>query len=120
MKIDAALQSPTNFARAVEGLRDLDAQELPCEILECLLDSVKWIYQEQRGGGGGAKGVAVIGGDAFLDMLVYVTVRASLRRPHHKLQYVWALGDPDQLQSEGGYYLTVLESAVTFISSQAV
>lgn len=32
-------------------------------------------------------------------------------------QLAWALCDPQQLQSEGGYYLTVLESAVTYLTT---
>jgi hypothetical protein len=115
MKIAESYRSSNNFASAVEVLRELDAQELPCEVLECLLEVVKRIYRDQIA----TSNSAIIGGDAFLDILVYVTVHASLRRPHQKLQYAWALCDPDELQSEGGYYLTVFESAVTFIASQA-
>lgn len=87
-------------------------------MLECLLDSVKRIYREGMGKGG--KASAVIGGDVFLDILVYVVIQARLRRPHQRLQFAWALCDPEQLQSEGGYYLTVFESAITFLTNNVV
>lgn len=140
MRIAAPFRSAVNFAESVAELRELDAQELPSEVLETLLDCVKSIYREGMAASPG--GAAVIGGDTFLDILVFVVAQTQLQRPFLKLavrlpvlffvrrrhvsllmstraQFAWALCDPQQLQSEGGYYLTVFESAVTFIASHA-
>lgn len=119
MRIEPQFQSATNFAQSVAQMQQLEARELPSEVLESLLDCVKLVYAEGRRvqeGDGPAK-EHVIGADVFLDILVYVAVQARLKRPFRRLTMAWALCDPAQLQSEGGYYLTVLESAFTFIAS---
>ena len=87
---------------------------MPSEIMERILDCVKSIYKE-------ASVVAdkVLGADDFLPILIYVTLKSSLMKPFAKLSMVWALCDPEQLQSEGGYYLTVFESGLTWITSEA-
>lgn len=82
MRIAAPFRSAVNFAESVAELRELDTQELPSEVLETLLDCVKSIYRE---GMVLSSGEAVIGGDTFLDILVFVVVQARLQRPFLKL-----------------------------------
>ena len=56
--------------------------------------------------------------DDFLPVLIFAVVHASLdRRPLLARATLWALADPLMLQSEPGYYLTMFDAAVEYVSS---
>jgi hypothetical protein len=57
-----------------------------------------------------------LGADEFLPIFMYVFCKSSLQRPSLHYQLMWKLCHPDQLHGECGYYLTVYESSVDFVS----
>ena len=56
----------------------------------------------------------------FLYILSHATAASSLRHPLQNRDLMWALCHPDQLHGEGGYYLTVYESALEFITHETM
>lgn len=59
-----------------------------------------------------------IGADDLVPIFLYVFCHSNLKHPIRNRDLMWSLCHPDQLHGEGGYYLTVYESAIEFISNE--
>lgn len=59
-----------------------------------------------------------IGADDLVPIFLFVFVQAELTCPILCKELMWALCHPDQLQGEGGYYLTVFESSIEFVTEE--
>ena len=115
LHIPEAYRHDGGFADAQESLRALQHDQLPCEILDALLRTVRAIYKTANKLGA----QAVMAGDDLLPVLIYVVIHSDgLANPFSKCMLAWELCDPEQLQSEAGYYLTVFESGLQWIISQ--
>jgi hypothetical protein len=57
----------------------------------------------------------VLGADDLLPIFIFVLCRSGLQTPIRNKELLWNLCHPDQLHGESGYYLTLYESAVTFV-----
>jgi hypothetical protein len=62
-----------------------------------------------------APSVASLGADEFFPVFVYVLVHAELTSPLALQHFLWAAADPRELQGQGGYFLTVLQAACTWL-----
>ncbi|GAB5370623.1 hypothetical protein AAMO2058_001509300 [Amorphochlora amoebiformis] len=54
--------------------------------------------------------------DDFFPIFLFVMVNSTLKHPHLNKSLMWGLCSRAELQGEGGYYLTVYEAAVTYIT----
>lgn len=106
-------RSPRDWQNAVDALSGMHAQETPTAMLSQLFSSAKAVYIEHsRNEEAGGK---LLGADDFVPIHIFCVVRAALRRPLLCCHLMWNLCDPDKLQGEAGYYLTVFESALMYI-----
>jgi len=56
-----------------------------------------------------------LGADDLLPIFIYVLVHCDLDNPAVLPDLLWKLCHPDQVQGESGYYLTILESAISYL-----
>lgn len=63
----------------------------------------------------GPEGSGSLGADGLVPIFIYAFCRAGLSRPIQTCGLLWALGHPDMLHGECGYYLTLLESSIAFV-----
>lgn len=80
--------------------------------------TVKAIYSEvQVMVAGSGNNNVYVGADDLVPIFLYVLCQShpSLAHPLLNTQLLWSLAHPDQLQGEGGYVLTVYESALDFV-----
>lgn len=61
-----------------------------------------------------------LGADDLVPIFLFVFCQSSLRHPVRHREMMWALCHPDQLHGEAGYYLTVYESAIEFVSQESI
>ena len=113
--VPRAFCTATNYMRSAIILSGLEGDLMPADILECILKTVRSIYSEV---GDAAAAQNVMAGDDFLPVLIFVVVRSKLRRPFAKAHFACELCDPEELQGEAGYFLTVFESALIWIMDQ--
>ncbi|KAI8388712.1 uncharacterized protein BYT42DRAFT_611723 [Radiomyces spectabilis] len=90
---------------AESELLKINNYKAPRDKLICVLNCCKVIFGLIKHVEGDA------GADKFLPVLIYVVIRANPPRLVSNIQ------NPEQLQSEAGYYLTNLLGAVTFIET---
>ena len=112
MHISAEYRHLGNFKESCFLLQELEKDQMPSEILDSLLKCVKSIYVTASQ----LSPKSALAGDELLPILIYISVRSDLVRPFTKCALAWDLCDPEQLQSESGYYLTVFESALSWIA----
>jgi hypothetical protein len=119
------LLSPLNWRTAIFELSQLENNLTPTYQLMTLTRTMKAIYNEFK--------VAIlpdltskgyndvyIAADDLVPIFLFVLCHTSLRHPLQNRDLMWALCHPDQLQGEAGYYLTVYESALEFITHEAL
>ncbi|XP_072282706.1 ras and Rab interactor 3-like isoform X2 [Pyxicephalus adspersus] len=78
-----------------------------------LLKVCKHIYESMEA----SSGKKAFGADDFLPVLINVLLECDLTCVQLDVEYMMELGDPFQLQGEGGYYLTTLFGALYHIST---
>ena len=61
--------------------------------------------------------VPVLSADDLVPIFIYVLCQTSLQTPLLDAELLWDLCHPDSLYGEGGYFLTVFESAIAFVES---
>jgi hypothetical protein len=102
---------------AQSAIREMDNVMAPADKLACIMNSCRIIAlllsaaAEERGKGGGGKGV---GADEFLPALIYTVIKAQPRRLYSNLRYIGEFRSPTKLMSESGYFYTNVLSAVAF------
>lgn len=113
--------SPLNWSTASFELSSIEHNLTPTYQLQVLTRTVKAIYNEfkhvvlprlqEKGRGDNV----YLGADDLVPIFLYVFCKSNLRHPIRNRDLMWALCHPDQLHGEGGYYLTVYESAIDFV-----
>ncbi|CAG2232863.1 RIN2_3 [Mytilus edulis] len=90
----------------------------PLKKLEHLLQATQCIYQCLNGNTDEAiQGPVAVGADDFLPMLIYVVVHCGIIAAEIEADYMWDLINPAVMNTEGGYYLTSLNSAVLVLKN---
>ncbi len=101
------------YARSGLALSELEKELLPSEVLDVILQTVHTMYDEAA-----EKQAGVMAGDDFLPVFIFVILKARLQHPFARAQFALELSDPEDLQGEAGYFLTVFESALMWICDQ--
>ncbi|KJE91786.1 hypothetical protein CAOG_02871 [Capsaspora owczarzaki ATCC 30864] len=110
---------------AIACLQKMYRVTLPLRKLEYLLATVTSIHsliQESapaasEGAGSNEPFSVVLGADDFLPIFIYVLALSGLDTAEVEAEYMWGLLDPALLTGEGGYYLTVLSSAIHVVKT---
>ncbi|CAJ0648723.1 7330_t:CDS:10 [Entrophospora sp. SA101] len=93
-------ESFLNFAK--KELLKINNYKAPRDKLICILNCCKGIYE---------------GADKFLPVLIFVILKANPEHLMSNVQYIHRFRSPEKLQSEAGYYLSSLMSAISFIEN---
>jgi len=110
--------SPTDWYSAVLELNLMHKCLIPCDKIGCIVAAARAIYNScnfmrmKRGEHPG-----FISADDFLPIFIYVVCHSKLRSLQTTANFLFSLCDPEQLNGESGYYLTVFESSLQFIKS---
>lgn len=112
--------SPLGWRSASFALSSIEHNLTPTYQLQVLSRAVKAIYNEFKHAvlprlGEGKVGNVFLGADDLVPIFLYVFSKSNLRHPVRNRDLMWALCHPDQLHGEGGYYLTIYESAIDFV-----
>ncbi len=113
LHVPKAFCTANGYVRSAAILGELEKELMPSEVLDVILKTVHTVYSEASECAAG-----VMAGDDFLPVLIHVIVKARLLHPFARAQYSLELSDPDELQGEAGYFLTVFESALIWIVEQ--
>ncbi|GAA6027228.1 hypothetical protein JCM8097_002504 [Rhodosporidiobolus ruineniae] len=106
--------------KQVQGFLDFAQRELckmnqykaPRDKLICVLNCCKVIFGLMRHVATGEQGA-----DTFIPFLIYVVLKANPQNLVSNLQYIQRFRNPEKLSGEGGYYLSSLNAAISFIES---
>jgi hypothetical protein len=117
--------SPLGWQTAVFELQGLEHNLTPSTQLHVLTRTVKAIYNEfkhvvlpQLRKTGSSQ--SCIAADDLVPIFIYIFCRSNLKHPMRSRDLMWSLCHPDQLQGEGGYYLTVFESSIEFVLNEEI
>jgi hypothetical protein len=123
--IPAKLQSATNWSQSILELSGIETAHTPNEKIACLLASAKSIYsthniEKNEENPDSPPEQHIMGADDFLPIHIFVVCNSGLKRPHLLTATLWKLVSHGVLQGEGGYYLTVFESALAYIADMSL
>ena len=119
------LVSPLGWQSAIFELAGLEHNLTPSTQLHVLTRAVKAIYNEFKHvvlPQLKAKGISqsCIAADDLVPIFMYIFCLSNLKHPMRSRDLMWSLCHPDQLQGEGGYYLTVYESSIEFVLNEEI
>lgn len=119
------LVSPLGWQSAVFILSTLEHNLIPSFQLQTLTRAVKAIYSEFKFAilpklEANGKSNIFIAADDLVPIFIYIFCQAALKHPIQNRDLMWQLCHPDSLHGEGGYYLTVYESAIEFVLNEPV
>ena len=118
--------SPLHWKTAAFELSQLENNLTPTYQLMTLTRTMKAIYHEFKVAvlpeltEKGFKDIYIAADDLVPIFLFVLSHTTTLRHPLQNRDLMWALCHPDQLQGEAGYYLTVYESALEFITHESM
>ncbi|GAA5960734.1 hypothetical protein JCM3765_007309 [Sporobolomyces pararoseus] len=99
---------------AASELRKMNQYKAPRDKLICVLNCCKVIF-------GLIRHVASLvedqGADTFIPFLIFVVLQANPDHLVSNLQYIQRFRNPEKLSGEGGYYLSSLNAAISFIET---
>lgn len=111
-------ESTTDWSNALFELNNLERCQIPADKIACLLETARVIYSTvnfnrlRRGDSPG-----YLSADEFLPIFIYVVVHCDIQNMETTSEILWSLSDPEQLNGEGGYYLTTFSSALHYIKT---
>jgi hypothetical protein len=114
LRVRAYLQScePVPFIDSITQLRASYFSSTPTDKMYSVVAAAKALYDKL-----GDIGEGSIDGDAFLDLWIYVIIKANIKNLATNLAFMIDYGNPQLACGEAGYYLTTLEAAVQFIAT---
>ena len=93
-------------------LQEMTGVVAPAEKLECIITACRTLGALlQKGGKNDA------GADDFLPAFIYVVLKSRIPKLPSTVEYISRYRHPDELLSEGGYCLTNLSGAVSFLQN---
>mmetsp|Transcript_9434 Transcript_9434/g.18342 ORF Transcript_9434/g.18342 Transcript_9434/m.18342 type:complete len:647 (-) Transcript_9434:135-2075(-) len=112
---------PNGWASAIVQLSMLERFNSPVKQLGVLVATARCIFSsfneyESSKSKSGKYEPKYLSADDFFPIFLFVMCNAALKHPHLNKALMWGLCSKAQLQAEGGYYLTVYEAAVTYIT----
>ena len=120
--VDPRHVSALCWESSVFELAGLERASTPSLKLFALVRAFKAIYAEFKQAvvpdllaGGASHADCLLGADGLVPIFIFVLCSSQLRRPALYRELLWQLCHPDQLHGEAGYFLTVYESAVSFV-----
>lgn len=115
-------RSPLLYSTAAFELRGVEQYPTPSKRLNAVLSASKAIFSEylahcQSVAVAPGQPVPVLSADDLVPIFIYVLCQTSLQTPLLDAELLWDLCHPDSLYGEGGYFLTVFESAIAYVES---
>ncbi|KAM0787741.1 hypothetical protein ACM66B_003798 [Microbotryomycetes sp. NB124-2] len=98
-----------DFAR--RELRKINQYKAPRDKMICVLNCCKVIFGLIRHVSSDE------GADTFIPFLIYVVLKTNPEHLVSNIQYIQRFRNPDKLSGEGGYYLSSLNGAISFIET---
>jgi len=116
--INVEYATPSNYLTAVTELNYITKSALPSDMVMALLATARSIYttvnyEKTKAG----KKVEFLSADDFLPIFIYVIVHADIDQLETLSEYIYELCDPELLNGEGGYYLTVFVSCLQYLKT---
>ena len=109
--IPSELHALAPWPSAQQELAKISTYRTPRDKLVCILNCCKRINGSISHSSAGSHGA-----DEFFPVLLYVTLRAAPAGLHASLAYISRFRHPSKLVSESAYYLTHMQSALSFLS----
>jgi hypothetical protein len=111
--IPESLQTPESvpFLESVAKLRRLGTYKTPTLKLACVLEAAQAVYATL----GRHSPDSVVGGDEFMDIWIFVTLKSQVSRLWSEVCFVREFAGHDTLQGEMGYYFSTLEFAAMYL-----
>ncbi|GAA5978784.1 hypothetical protein JCM11641_006175 [Rhodosporidiobolus odoratus] len=103
-------QSFLDFAQ--RELCKMNQYKAPRDKLICVLNCCKVIFGLMRHVAAGEEGA-----DTFIPFLIFVVIKANPENLVSNLQYIQRFRNPEKLSGEGGYYLSSLSAAISFVET---
>jgi len=109
--------SSLEWRSAIFELKGIEQYTVPSRRLTAVVLTAKAIFAEHAASqkGRGLSESVALGADDLLPIFIFVLVRAGLETPLLNKDLLWSCCHPDLLYGEAGYYLTVYESAISFL-----
>eukprot|EP00468_Gymnochlora_sp_CCMP2014_P002373 CAMPEP_0167758050 /NCGR_PEP_ID=MMETSP0110_2-20121227/10259_1 /TAXON_ID=629695 /ORGANISM="Gymnochlora sp., Strain CCMP2014" /LENGTH=632 /DNA_ID=CAMNT_0007644295 /DNA_START=45 /DNA_END=1940 /DNA_ORIENTATION=- len=126
--IDSKHIIPDGWSTAVTKLSMMERYSSPSQKLQVLVSTAHIIYNafnqhvsstREKKSEGKRKGQRFLSADSFFPIFVFVLVNSTIKDPHLHKSLMWGLCSKADLQGEGGYYLTVYEAAVTYVTKMS-
>jgi len=113
MNISEGFQSPEKnpFSDAITKLRTISVCLTPGKQLYSILNAAQSVYETLQE----YHPHVTIGGDAFMDIWLFVVLKANVRKISSIINFIREYANLSFLQGELGYYFSTLELAVAFI-----
>jgi hypothetical protein len=112
LAISPEYQELAPWTSAQQELAKISSYRTPRDKLVCILNCCKRINSALAQASAGGHGA-----DEFFPVLLFVTLRAAPAGLHASLLYISRFRHASKLVSESAYYLTHLQSAMSFLSS---
>jgi hypothetical protein len=110
--------SAVGWDTAIFELKALELQSNPSRGILAIVSTAKSIFAEYEANHLKLSNLGkaeALGADDLVPIFIYVLVQAGLKTPLYNKDLLWSMCHPSQLYGESGYYLTVYESAVSYI-----
>jgi hypothetical protein len=108
--------SRNGWKTAMINLSAAEGDSTPSKRLHALVRTLDSIFDEYKENMTDDSSQA-LGADDILPIIIYIFVFSDLKRPDCIVDLLWRMCHPEQLQSESGYILTLIESAVSYLES---
>ncbi|XP_047128421.1 uncharacterized protein LOC101239998 [Hydra vulgaris] len=101
------------YKEAIVKLKKLEIAKLPTQKMRFLILAAQAIMNKMAS----LDQASVTSADEFMDVLVYVTIQARIKKLFSNIQFLRNFSNPSYMLSETGYYLASLELAAEYIKT---